>query len=97
MASPMGAGVIALLLSHATSRGEALTPAEVLARLAATALDAGAPGKDDEYGWGLVSPDKLLDYAAPTDPPADPPGSAVRVGDYLVRQIEGGELGVKAV
>lgn len=51
MASPLAAGVGALLLSKTPS----LTPAQVRHALESTATDKGAAGRDDTYGWGLVN------------------------------------------
>lgn len=51
MASPLAAGVGALLLSKIPS----LTPAQVRHALESTATDKGAAGRDDTYGWGLVN------------------------------------------
>jgi subtilisin family serine protease len=56
MATPHVAGVVAMLL--AVEPG--LTPAEVRARLAATAQDAGPVGHDHAYGWGRLDPAELL-------------------------------------
>jgi subtilisin family serine protease len=47
--SPMIAGVAALLVSEASS----LDADEVDALLRSSALDLGAPGWDQIYGWGL--------------------------------------------
>ena len=49
MATPHVAGVIALLLA----RYPGITRAQLLARLQQGALDLGAAGRDDQYGWGL--------------------------------------------
>jgi serine protease len=54
MASPHVAGIVALLI--ATRRlGAHPDPAAVEAHLEATATDAGPPGFDDRYGWGIVN------------------------------------------
>jgi len=50
MATPFVSGVVALGLEATPSA----TPAEVKQALMSTAEDAGAPGKDDEWGQGLV-------------------------------------------
>lgn len=50
-ASPYAAGVAALVLSA----NPALTPAEVEAILAQTAVDKGPAGYDTEYGWGFIN------------------------------------------
>jgi hypothetical protein len=51
MACPHVSGAIALMLQWNSS----LTPAEVWARLNETAIDLGTPGRDDEFGAGLVN------------------------------------------
>ncbi len=50
-ASPYAAGVAALVLSVNPS----LTPAEVEAVLAETAVDRAEPGYDTGYGWGFIN------------------------------------------
>lgn len=66
MATPFVAGVVALALSrHRQMVGEALrTQADLIEQLHRTAIDAGAPGADNEYGFGLVNPKRLLAEAA---------------------------------
>jgi len=49
-AAPFVAGLAALVLSINPS----LTPAQVEAALTQTARDLGAPGRDDQYGWGRI-------------------------------------------
>jgi len=51
MACPHVSSAIALMLQWNNS----LTPAEIRARLIATAIDLGTPGRDDEFGAGLVN------------------------------------------
>lgn len=57
MAAPFVAGVLALATS---ARGSRLgwTARELIRQ---TSTDVGAPGKDNEYGWGLISPSAILD------------------------------------
>jgi filamentous hemagglutinin family protein len=50
-------GVVALMLE----RDPALPPAEVRRILEATATDLGPKGKDKQFGWGLVNPQKALE------------------------------------
>lgn len=52
MAAPHVAGVAALLKSK---YGEEATPAWIKQRLESTAMDKGAPGRDDEYGYGVLN------------------------------------------
>lgn len=60
MAAPFVSGVLALYLSDAKRRGRLVTPAEAQAALESTATDAGDPGKDSLYGWGLVNPSAMM-------------------------------------
>jgi subtilisin family serine protease len=50
-------GVAALMLE----RDPTLTPADVRRILEETATDLGPKGKDAQYGWGLVNPQKALE------------------------------------
>jgi subtilisin family serine protease len=61
MAAPFVVGVLALYIS---TLGRRATPQEVLLALEATARDAGPPGKDKQYGWGLIDAHKLVHYKA---------------------------------
>jgi serine protease len=56
MASPHVAGLAALIMSQTPG----ITPAQVEARIRATARDLGTPGKDDEFGYGLIQPRAAL-------------------------------------
>ena len=51
LACPMAAGLGALVLS----RNTALTPAQVEQVIESNADDLGAPGRDDEYGYGRIN------------------------------------------
>jgi subtilisin family serine protease len=51
MATPHVSGVAALLLAQTPS----LTQAQLRARLTTYAVDAGSPGRDDQYGAGIVN------------------------------------------
>ncbi len=55
MASPHVAGVAALLIAQGITK-----PSTIEALLKATALDLGAPGRDDEFGAGLVHARRAL-------------------------------------
>lgn len=59
MACPHAAGVAALMLAV----NPALTPAEIETLLESTAVDLGAPGRDDDYGHGMVDAYEAV-YAA---------------------------------
>ena len=52
MAAPHVAGVVALIIE---ASGHSLTPAQVEAKLRASADDLGKPGNDDYYGQGRVN------------------------------------------
>ncbi len=58
-ASPYAAGVAALILSVNPS----LTPDEVEAIMAESAVDRGAPGYDTQYGWGFVNARNAVELA----------------------------------
>jgi serine protease len=55
MAAPHVAGIAALLRSQGIT-----TPSALEAIIKATALDLGAPGRDDLYGYGLIQPRAAL-------------------------------------
>jgi len=55
MASPHVAGVAALLMSQGVRN-----PAAVEALIRATARDLGSPGRDNEFGYGLIQPRTAL-------------------------------------
>ena len=57
MACPHVSGAIALMLQWNST----LTPTEVWERLNETAIDLGTPGRDDEFGVGLVNIAGILD------------------------------------
>lgn len=70
MASPHVAGTVALLLSqHPT-----LSPAQVRTVLEATARDRGAPGRDNEYGFGVIDARAAIAEVIANPPPVPPPG-----------------------
>jgi len=80
MASPHVAAVAALVWSYAPD----MTAHEVRAALAASAEDLGTPGRNNEFGFGLVQAQAALDYIGggggdpgPGDPdPNEPPSAA---------------------
>ena len=59
MAAPFVVGVLALYIG---TLGRKATPQEILTALEATSSDAGEPGRDELYGWGLIDPHKLVKY-----------------------------------
>ena len=73
MSTPAVTGTIALRIGLKRTLGQKLdTPAELLAVLRGTAEDLGQSGKDHHYGYGLISPEKLL-AGVPPVPVAPPP------------------------
>jgi len=77
MACPHVAAVAALVLSA----NPALTPADVRSILQQTALDLGAPGRDNLYGFGLVDAKEAVERAlelAGSPPAAQPAALAAR-------------------
>lgn len=68
MATPVVAGVCALVLSSVTAK---LTPDEVKERIIKSADDAGDVGHDNAFGWGLIRADKIL---APSEGPDETDG-----------------------
>lgn len=77
MACPHVSGVAALVWSHHTS----LSALEIREALEASAIDMGAPGRDDAYGHGLVRADLAMEHIggtpsispSPTDTPTVSP------------------------
>ena len=73
MATPFVTGVVALMLAKHREPGS-VTPiqnvSDLREHLARTATDAGSPGKDPAYGYGLINPASMLGPAAGTDRPA---------------------------
>jgi hypothetical protein len=55
-----------------------LSAPEVIHRLTATAIDKGPPGRDDQYGYGIVDPVAALTADVPplTPSPTPPKGGA---------------------
>ncbi len=63
MATPFVSGVVALMLAkHRDFGGQTVvkTQADLIEHLRKTAIDAGAPGFDPYYGFGLINPEALL-------------------------------------
>lgn len=56
MATPVVSGLAALIMAEARSRGVRLTPAQVHARISATAQDVAPAGFDDDTGFGFIQP-----------------------------------------
>ena len=64
-AAALVSGAVALVWS----KDPTLTNRQVVARLLATARDAGAPGKDDRTGYGIVRPYQAITADVPPDAP----------------------------
>jgi len=60
MASPVISGIVALLLSYHKSLGKTLTVEQVKNLLYANCIDLGDKGKDLQYGWGIIDPNRLF-------------------------------------
>ncbi len=75
-ATAIVAGVVALV----RARYPNLPAAEVVRRLTATATDRGRPGRDDEYGYGVVNPVAALTATLPEPTGAASGGAGRRPG-----------------
>ena len=60
MAAPFVSGVLALYISQQKAQGLPHNPTVVTQALISTCTDAGAVGRDDVYGWGLVNPHGMM-------------------------------------
>jgi subtilisin len=60
MATPVVTGCVALLISHLRQQGIAYTPATIMDIMRNNSLDAGATGRDDYFGNGIVDAYKLV-------------------------------------
>lgn len=69
MSCPHVSGVVALMLSVNPD----LTPKEVKDILTSTAIDLGDPGRDDEFGFGLVDAETAVIIAQVIPPTGDEP------------------------
>ena len=63
MASPHVTGAAGLVISNGIT-----DPNQVREALEMTATDLGEPGKDDEYGWGLLNVPAALEYIPSSEP-----------------------------
>ncbi len=72
MASPMAAGVGALVLSKNSS----FTPAQIQSRLQSTANDLGTTGRDDSFGYGRLNAYNSVTGTIPPPRTPDPPVSS---------------------
>lgn len=99
MACPSAAAVAVLAI--AVDRADGVTKltsvADMLAALKASAKDAGTPGHDSEYGFGIIDPAKLLDGQGnvPTVPPSPSFSFPVGFGTVHVPAQAGDDFSVK--
>lgn len=81
MATPHVAGIAALLL--AAQKRKKWNTESVKAVLISQAADAGQPGFDGDYGYGLIRPDRIeLDVEAPPVPPGR---DGIILGDWYLK------------
>jgi type VII secretion-associated serine protease mycosin len=74
LAAPVVAGAAVLVRSAYPD----LTADQVIHRLVATATDAGPPGRDEQYGYGIVDPVAALTADLPEMPPVPDEPDQVR-------------------
>lgn len=87
-ASPVAAGVIAMIVSAAPD----LSPGQVTAILEQSCDDLGPPGEDDEFGFGRVNAFQALRMALDTGCPADiDDDGAVGLGDLALLLADFGQ------
>ncbi|MEX2140780.1 MAG: S8 family peptidase [Pirellulales bacterium] len=88
MATPFVSGVVTLMLAKHKQVG-GRTPVnnqqQLLDHLRATATDAGATGRDPQYGYGLINAEKLL----ADEPVAPPVASQLEIGPIMVNGVPG--------
>ena len=74
MSAPVFAGLLALRIEWEEANGgrKTWTVADAYEWLAKCCRDAGEPGRDPKFGFGI--PDAMLAFAAPPIPPLPPPG-----------------------
>jgi serine protease len=75
MATPHVSGAAALVWSANSS----WTNAQIRDAFQKTALDLGAAGKDNAYGWGLVQAKSALTFLGGSPPPPPPPTGTLAV------------------
>lgn len=87
MATPFVTGCVALLLSACRANNGPCpkTQADLIELIHANSDDAGIPGPDTGFGWGLIDPSKLLkavEANAPAPTPPSFPGAELGPGEY---------------
>lgn len=83
------AGVVALI----RSKFPTLDATEVVHRMTATAIDKGNPGRDKEYGYGVVNPVAALTADIPPLSISPSPGSTAPSADIDDRASAGNNIG----
>lgn len=87
MATPFVAGVAALAIAERReSGGGGISQRAFMELLAATAKDAGPPGRDDGFGAGLIAPERVL---AGSDEEGEEEAGALRIGPISVNERRG--------
>jgi len=60
MAAPAVTAVIALIISFNRNAGKKLTVEQIKSMLYSSAIDVHSPGKDNQYGWGIINPESIF-------------------------------------
>lgn len=94
MATPFVGGVVALMLAKHRARGGKTPIAnqrDLLEHLRRTAADAGSPGRDVSYGYGLIDPESMLraEDAIDADEPPARPALDCHIGPVFVNGVRG--------
>lgn len=88
MATPFVAGVVALYISLLLKTNAALPNEDgVKTYLQNHSKDAGDPGFDPDYGWGLIDPDSMLVVPKPpvvVIPPGNNPNPIEVIADFML-------------
>jgi len=99
MATPFVAGVVALIVAKQKAQGKKAIGSvdDLLTLIKKTSVDAGNPGFDSSYGWGLIDPDGLV--PKDTEPtPGEPGGLVIVLGpDDLTDSGKAKFKGVKKI
>ncbi len=91
MACPHVVGTVALIQSFARAQGTELTVENIKNLLKNSAVDLGAPGPDNDYGWGRIDAFlSILPLAPDQNEPNDTPVQAtfIAFGETLFGKIE---------